>query len=192
MSTLQSRGNWIFPLVLAITLGGISFWLDKITDIKTVEIPLNPSEPKYTINNITGMHFDETGKINQTMAATEARQFPEQSVIYIDNPDLNLYTDGMPLYHITADTAHYHTDTRQVDLINQVSWHKNEWKNDPPAQLNTSILHIDTQTQTAKTDAPVHYQYGLSYGTANGFEYNKQRGFLNLDSRVRAIIYDPK
>ena len=47
MSVVQARGNWLFPMVLAIGLGAISFWLDRITEVKTVEIPLNPKEPKY-------------------------------------------------------------------------------------------------------------------------------------------------
>ena len=40
MSVVQARGNWLFPMVLAIGLGAISFWLDRITEVKTVEIPL--------------------------------------------------------------------------------------------------------------------------------------------------------
>ncbi|MDF7676744.1 LPS export ABC transporter periplasmic protein LptC [Neisseriaceae bacterium ESL0693] len=192
MSTIRSRSNWIFPLILAIGMGGISFWLDRITDIKTVEMPLNPTEPKYIIKDIQGEQFDEEGNIHQTMIATQAQQFPQQSVIYIDNPDINLYAEAAPLYHITAKTGQYHTDSRQIDLIDDVSWHKNARPHEPEAQLNTSILHIDTQTQSARTSAPIEYTYGLSHGTAQGFEYNKQQGFLNLDSRVRAIIYDPK
>ena len=31
MSVVQARGNWLFPMVLAIGLGAISFWLDRIT-----------------------------------------------------------------------------------------------------------------------------------------------------------------
>jgi lipopolysaccharide export system protein LptC len=38
----------------------------------------------------------------------------------------------------------------------------------------------------------VAYQYGDSHGTAKGVQYNHQQGFLNLPSRVKAIIYDPK
>lgn len=192
MSILHSRSNWIFPLILAIGMGGVSFWLDRITDIKTVEIPLNPTEPKYVINDVKGEQFDEQGNLHQTMTATHVQQFPKQSVIYIDNPDLTLYSDAIPLYHITAKNGRYYTDSRDIDLIDDVSWHKNARPDEPAAQLNTSILHIDTRTQSAKTSAPIQYSYGLSHGTAQGFEYNKQQGFLNLDSRIRAIIYDPK
>lgn len=192
MNLFQNRSNWLFPLVLAVVLGGVSFWLDRISDVKTIEIPLNPSEPKYIINTIHGERFDEQGRLNEYIVASSAHQFPQQSVVYIAQPDLTIYADGAPLYYIKAQQGQYHTDSRLIDLIDQVSWYKNARPGDPEAQLDTRILHVDPKTQTVKTDAPVSYQYGLSHGTAQGFEYNKQRGFLNLDSRVRAIIYDPK
>lgn len=192
MSVVQARGNWLFPMVLAIGLGAISFWLDRITEVKTVEIPLNPKEPKYQVEGISAQRFDRQGQLSETINAAAARQFPQQSVIYIDKPDMHLYKDGVDLYHITANQAQYFTDSRKVDLMDDVSWHKNAVNNEPEGQLNTSLLHIDTQTQSAKTDAPVKYQYGLSQGSSVGFEYDKQRGFLNLPARVKAIIYDPK
>lgn len=191
MSSFHSRGNWLFPLILAIGLGGISFWLDQITEIKTVEIPLNPKEPKYLIESVSAERFNKQGQLSETIKAAAARQFPQQSVIYIDKPDMHLYKDGKDLYHITANQAQYYTDSRKVDLMDDVSWYKYALSDEPEGQLNTSILHIDTQTQSANTDAPVKYQYGLSQGTSLGFKYDKQRGFLNLPARVKAIIYDP-
>jgi lipopolysaccharide export system protein LptC len=192
MSVIHARSNWLFPLVLALGLGGISFWLDRITEVKTVEIPLNPKEPKYQIESISGERFNQQGLLSESIKAEIARQYPQQSVIFIDKPDMYLYKDGKALYHVTANKAQYYTDSRKVDLIDDVIWHKNAVDKEPEGQLNTSILHINTQTQSAKTDAPVKYQYGLSQGTSVGFEYDKQRGFLNLPARVKAIIYDPQ
>lgn len=192
MSVIHARSNWLFPLVLAIGLGGISFWLDRITEVKTVEIPLNPKEPKYQIDVISGERFNQDGQLSETIKAQAARQYPQQSIIFIDKLDMHLYKNGQDLYHITANKAQYFTDSRKIDLIDDVFWHKNAVGQEPEGQLNTSILHIDTQTQSAVTDAPVKYQYGLSQGTSVGFEYDKQRGFLNLPARVKAIIYDPQ
>ncbi|MCX8746799.1 LPS export ABC transporter periplasmic protein LptC [Snodgrassella sp. B3800] len=191
MSVLRSRGNWAFPLILAVALGGVSFWLDRITEVKTVEIPLNPKEPKYVINTIHGERFDDNGQLSESIQASAARQFPQQTVIYIDNPDMSLYKNGTELYRIQAKSGQYYTDSRKVDLLGQVNWLKHQVGDEPEGQLQTSILHVDTQTQVIKTDAPVAYRYGMSSGTSQGFEYDKQRGFLNLPARVRAIIYDP-
>ncbi|PIT51163.1 LPS export ABC transporter periplasmic protein LptC [Snodgrassella alvi] len=191
MSVLRSRSNWAFPLILAVALGGISFWLDRITEVKMVEVPLNPKEPKYEISMINGERFDEHGQMSETIHATAARQFPQQTVIYIDNPDMSLYKNGAELYRVKATTGQYYTDSRKVDLLGQVMWHKKSVGDEPEGQLQTSVLHVDTQTQVIKTDAPVTYQYGMSRGTSQGFEYDKQRGFLNLPARVKAIIYDP-
>ena len=38
----------------------------------------------------------------------------------------------------------------------------------------------------------MNYQYGASHGTAQGMTYNHKQGLLNLSSRIKAVIYDPK
>lgn len=192
MMRVQPKGNWFFPVSLALLLGGVSFWLDRITDVKTVEIPLSPNEPKYEIKSIEGERFDTAGRRSETITAQRAWQFPQQTVIHIARPTLLLYDQGRLLYSLKADEALYHSDNKQVDLMRNVMWHKNSRGDEPEASLQTSKLWVDTQTQVVKTNAPVQYQYGLSHGSANGFEYSKTHKFLNLPSRVKAIIYDPK
>ena len=40
------RYGWMFPLVLAVVLGGLSAWLDRISEITIEETQLNPHEPQ--------------------------------------------------------------------------------------------------------------------------------------------------
>ena len=44
---IKTRGNWFFPLILALLMGSVSVWLDRVSQVSTEEIALNPSEPKY-------------------------------------------------------------------------------------------------------------------------------------------------
>ena len=44
---IKRFGGWWFPLVLALALGGVSFWLDRISQLETADTPLNPHEPQY-------------------------------------------------------------------------------------------------------------------------------------------------
>lgn len=189
---MKSRGTWFFPLILATVMGGISFWLDRVSQIETVPIELNPHEPKYRINGIHGERFDSQGLLSERLSATSAWQLPTQPVVYIDNPQLMLLAHGKPLYQVSSTSAQYDTDSRQVVFLDKVLLYKSATANQAEAMLRTDKLTVDTQSQTAHTDASVDYRYGLSEGSAVGFEYNKDKGFLNLSSRIKAIIYDPK
>ncbi|WP_066568687.1 LPS export ABC transporter periplasmic protein LptC [Snodgrassella sp. CFCC 13594] len=189
---IRNRSNWFFPLCLAVVLGGVTFWLDKVTEVQTVEVALNPNEPKYTIDGIAGERFNRSGQRDQSIIAERAWQYPKQNEIHFSRPDLTLYDQGHALYRIRANEGLYRSDNKQIDLNQNVVWHKNSRPNEPEAELTTSQLTVDTQSQSVYTDAPISYLYGASHGTATGFVYHKQRGFLNLNSRIKAIIYDPK
>ncbi|WP_037585915.1 LPS export ABC transporter periplasmic protein LptC [Stenoxybacter acetivorans] len=189
---MKPRGNWLFPLSLACILGGVSFWLDSISETPTEEAVLNPNEPRYRINDISGARFNENGQLNETVTAKSVWQLPNQKVIFITQPKMTMYHDGKPLYNVSAADAQYHTNSREVWFDHQVILTKQATAGEAEGQLETDHLEVNTKTQTAKTDVAVNYHYGLSHGKAVGFEYNRERGFLNLSSRVKTTIYEPK
>ena len=75
---------------------------------------------------------------------------------------------------------------------NNVVFDKPALNGQPAGRLQTNSLTVNTQTQTAHTQDLVNYQYGASHGTAQGMTYNHKQGLLNLSSRIKAVIYDPK
>ena len=58
---IKRFGGWWFPLVLALALGGVSFWLDRISQLETADTPLDPHEPQYQIFGIRGRRFAADG-----------------------------------------------------------------------------------------------------------------------------------
>lgn len=186
------RSGWLFPLVLAIFLGGLSAWLGRISEVDVEEVVLNPNEPQYSMNGIDGKRFDEAGRLKENMSAESAWQMPKSDDIYFLQPRLSLYADGKILYDVKSEEARYNTDSRQVQFDKNVVLTKAADAQRPAGILETSMLLVDTRTEIAQTSAPVNYQYGRSHGSANGLTYDHNKGLLNLPSRVRAIIYDPK
>lgn len=190
MSTVRSA--WLFPCVLAVVLGGVSFWLDRVSQVETEEIALDPNEPKYRIGGIHGERFDENGLIRERLRAETAWQLPENPTVHIGQPELHLFEGGILQYQVKAATAAYHTDTRQVTFDTDVVLQQTARNGQSEGWLRTQNLTVDTVTQTARTQSAVQYRYGLSHGSAVGFEYNRGQGFLNLSSRIKATIYDPR
>ena len=186
------HSGWLFPLVLAIGLGGLSAWLGRITEVSVEEVVLNPNEPQYEMNNINGQMFDEAGYLKDNLTAKRAWQLPKSEDVYLGQPDLQLFNQGQKAYQVSSKEARYNSETRQVYFEHDVVLTKEADATKPAGMLKTNQLKVDTVTKSAQTDAPVEYQYGMSHGTANGLTYDYQQGFLNLPSRVKAIIYEQK
>ncbi len=188
---IKRFGGWWFPLTLALALGGVSFWLDRISQFETEETPLDPHEPQYQIFGIQGRRFAADGSVAQQLTASRAWQFPNRNDGYLAEPQIEFAQGGQMLYRITADQAHYIGGENQVVFEKNVLFDKPAAGNQPAGRLETNSLTVDTQTQTAHTDDLVNYQYGASHGTARGMTYNHKQGLLNLSSRIKAVIYDP-
>lgn len=181
-----------FPLILAAALGGLTAWLGRISQIDIEEAALNPNEPQYSMSGINGRRFDEKGRLKENLDAQRAVQYPKKNGVHFERPDFTLYENGRLLYKVASKDAVYNTESKQVVFDNDVVLTKEADAGRPAGVVKTSRLTVDTQTRIAKTDAPVDYRYGDSHGTSNGLTYDYEKGFLNLPSRVKAIIYDPK
>lgn len=186
------RYGWLFPLVLAVGLGGLSAWLGRISEVDIEEAVLNPNEPQYAMQGIDGKRFDEQGRLKENLSAERAWQLPKSDDVVFEQPRLALYGGGALIYQVESREAHYNTENRTVRFERDVVLTKSADSQRPAGVLKTASLTINTQTETAETQAPVEYRYGESHGTANGLVYDHKKGFLNLPSRVKAIIYDPK
>lgn len=186
------RYGWLFPLLLAVCLGGLSAWLGRISEIDVEETALNPNEPQYSMEGINGRRFDSEGRLKENLSAETAWQLPKSDEITFEKPQLAMYNGGGLLYTVAAREARYNTENRKVRFQENVVLTKAADAQRPAGVLKTDSLTIDTQTETAETQSTVEYRYGDSHGTADGLVYDHKKGFLNLPSRVKAIIYDPK
>ena len=180
----------VFPLTLAILMGGVTFWLNRATDVNIESVLLNPSQPQYEMTAIDGVRFDEHGQIVQTLQADSAKMFPNSTDVLVSNPKGYMYDEGKELYHVESSTARYSDKQKKIFFENEVLFTKAMTNEAPAGKVKTSQMEIDMPTQVAKTTQDVAYEYGVSQGTATGFSYDKKNEVLHLDSRVKAIIYD--
>ena len=189
---IRWRYGIAFPLVLAVALGGLSAWLEQISEIETEEVRLNPDEPQYSMDGIDGRRFDEQGRLKENLSAERAVQYPDSHDIHFDKVHLSFYREGSLLYEVSGAAAVYGLKNKQVNLERGVVLTKAAQADKPQARIETENLHVDTEAQTADTQAPVSFRYGESSGSSVGMTYDQKTGLLNLPSKVKAIIYDTK
>ena len=182
----------LFPLALALILGIITAWLGRASEVSVEETALDPAKPQYTATNLHAKRFDISGSLNQELSAPEAWQLPDRKNVFFRQPVLKSYREGQARYTVSSDTARYETASRQAFFQHNVVLAKTADDRHPAARILTETLDADTAAQTARSDAPVQYEYGESTGSATGMDYDNKSGVLNLHSNVKALIYDFK
>lgn len=187
---IRWRYSIAFPLILSLALGGLSAWLDRISEVQIEEVVLNPDEPQYWMSGITGNRFDEQGRLKEKLTAQKAWQLPQSNDVHFSTPQLALYRDGRLLYQVQSAQSIYNIYTRQVVFQQGVILTKAAENQRPAGVFKTNSLSIDTRTEFARTDEPVTFEYGKSHGSAQGMTYDHQKGLLNFPAKVKATIYD--
>ena len=182
----------IFPLALALILGGLTAWLGRVSEVVIEAVKLDPAKPQYTMTQIHGKRYDISGSLNQDLTAPLAWQLPDQKNVYFQQPTLKTYRENNEQYTVSSQTARYEIESKKVFFEQNVVLTKTPDAERPAGKVVTDYLNVDTQTEIAETDAPVQYEYGRSHGTATGLTYDNKNGLLNLKSKVKAQIYDLK
>ena len=59
----------IFPLALALILGGLTAWLGRVSEVVIEAVKLDPAKPQYTMTQIHGKRYDIAGSLNQDLTA---------------------------------------------------------------------------------------------------------------------------
>ena len=173
--------NLMFPLMLALILGGLSAWLGRISEVKLEEVKLKADEPQYLMTQMRGVRFAEDGSLGESLSAER---------VHFQSPELHLYQNGRQQYQVRSAQARYDTETRQVLFDREVLLDKPADGERPAAHVSTASLTVDTRAQTAYTDQAVNYRYGRSSGSAHGMRYDHKQGRLDLPAKVKALIYD--
>ena len=158
----------VFPLALALILGGLTAWLGRVSEVVIEAVKLDPAKPQYTMTQIHGKRYDIAGSLNQDLTAPLAWQLPDQKNVYFQQPTLKTYRDNNEQYTVSSQTARYELESKKVFFEQNVVLTKTPDAERPAGKVVTDYLNVDTQTETAETDAPVQYEYGRSHGTATG------------------------
>lgn len=184
------RASITFPAVLMIGLVAISFWLNNVSQLDDTAPELDPDEPQYVMLGADGKRYDEQGLISESLLATKVWQFPRSDEVHFEEPDADLYKNGVHEFHVVGDSATYNDKTKNLFFDQKVTLTKSKTADKPAMKIITTALTVQVDKKTAVTAAPTAFEYGPSHGTTIGFRYDGERQLLNLDSRVRATYYD--
>jgi LPS export ABC transporter protein LptC len=91
-------------------------------------------------------------------------------------------------WKVRADSGQIRDDGEQIELYGHVHVDGLLPGSDEPAQIQTSVLTLDTRNEIVRTKAPVVLKWGARQLEASGLEANLKSRSVKLESRVHGFF----
>lgn len=190
---MLTRSALFFPLVLAVLLALLTFWINQTVEQQGPKIDgSNRHDPDYTMHNFVTTQTDVLGKVKYILAATEMVHYPDDDSTVLQRPRFTQYTADKPYTQIEGLRGYISSNGEQVELVDNVKVVRQAFEDKGEMQLLTEKLLILPKQDLVKTDAPVTItQAPKTVITATGMIYDKKAQTMTLLNRVKVHYERP-
>ncbi len=188
-----ARSALFFPLVLAIALAIITFWINLTVEQQGPKIDgSNRHDPDYTMHNFVTTQTDVTGKLRYVLAAAEMAHFPDDDSTVLQRPRFTQYTADKPYTQIEALRGYVSSNGEEIVLVDNVKVVRQAFEDKGEMQVLTERLIILPKQDLAKTDSPVVIkQAPKTVIHATGMVFDKKKQTIKLFKRVKVHYERP-
>ena len=188
-----ARSALFFPLVLAIALAIITFWINLTVEQQG---PKNDGstrhDPDYSMNNFVTTQTDVTGKLRYILAAAEMVHYPDDDSTVLQRPRFTQYTANKPYTQIEALRGYVSSNGEEIVLVDNVKVVRQAFEGKGEMQVLTEKLIILPKQDLAKTDSPVVIkQAPKTVIRATGMVFDKKSQTIKLSKRVKVHYEKP-
>jgi len=190
---MLTRTAIFFPLVMAVLLALITFWVSQTVEQQGNKIDgSNRHDPDYTMNNFVTTQTDETGKLRYVLAATEMVHYPDDDSTVLQRPRLTQFTTNKPYSQIEGLRGYISSDGEEIELVDNVKVVRQATEEKGEMQVLTEKLIIFPKQDLVKTSSPVVIkQAPKTVIHATGMTYDKKKQTLQLFKRVKVHYEKP-
>ncbi len=190
---MLTRSSLFFPLVLALLLAIITFWINLTVEQQGPKIDgSNRHDPDYTMNNFVNTQTDITGKLRYVLAAAEMVHYPDDDSTVLQRPRFTQYTTDKPYTRIEGLRGYVSSNGEEVTLVDNVKVTREAFDGKGEMQITTEKLDISPNQDIAKTDAPVVIiQAPKTVIHATGMIFDKKHQTVQLFKRVKVHYERP-
>ena len=188
-----TRSALFFPLMLALLLAVITFWINLTVEQQGPKIDgSDRHDPDYTMNNFVNSQTDITGKLSFVLAASEMVHYPDDDSTVLQRPRFTQYTVDKPYTRIEGLRGYVSSNGEQVTLVDNVKVTRQAFAGKGEMQITTEKLVILPKQDIAKTDAPVVItQAPNTVIRATGMIFDKKHQTVQLFKRVKVHYVKP-
>jgi lipopolysaccharide export system protein LptC len=190
---MLARSTLFFPLILAIALAIITFWINLTVEQQGPKIDgSNRHDPDYTMNNFVTTQTDVTGKLRYVLAAAEMVHYPDDDSTVLQRPRFTQYTTDKPYTQIEGLRAYVSSNGEEIELVDNVKVVRQAFEGKGEMQVLTEKLLILPNKDLVKTDSPVVItQAPKTVIHATGMVYDKKNRTVKLLTRVKVHYERP-
>lgn len=190
---MLGRSTLFFPIVLALLLAIITFWINLTVEQQGPKIDgSDRHDPDYIMSNFVNTQTDTTGKLRYVLAAAEMVHYPDDDSTVLQRPRFTQYTVDKPYTRMEGLRGYVSSNGEQVTLVDNVKVTRQAFDGKGEMQIATEKLVILPDQDIAKTDAPVVItQAPKTVIHATGMVYNKKLQTVQLMKRVKVHYERP-
>ncbi len=190
---MLTRSNLFFPLVLAIFMAVITFWINLTVEQQGPKIDgSNRHDPDYTMNNFVTTQTDVLGKLRYVLAATEMLHYPDDDSTVLQRPRYTQYTTNKPYTQIEALRGYVSSNGEEIELVDNVKVVRQAFEGKGEMQVLTEKLVILPDQELATTNSAVLItQAPKTVIRAKGMVYDKKNQTVKLFNRVKVHYERP-
>ena len=190
---MLTRSPIFFPLVLAILLAVITFWINLTVEQQGPKIDGSTRhDPDYTMNNFVTTKTDNTGKLRYVLAAAEMLHYPDDDSTVLQRPRYTQYTINKPYTQIEALRGYVSSNGEEIELVDNVKVVRQAFEGKGEMQVLTEKLVILPNKELATTNSPVIItQAPKTVIRAKGMVFDKKNQTIKLFNRVKVHYERP-
>jgi lipopolysaccharide export system protein LptC len=181
------------PVILMGVLALGTYWLARNTPAflsgSEAQRPL-AHEPDYFMRNFSVKTFDPSGRLKSEVFGTEARHYPDNDTLEIDQPRLRSHDERGSLTVATGQRAISNADGTEVQLFGNavVTREPAPGTDAPRMEFRGEFLHVFVDTERVKSHLPVTLIRGSDQFVADQLDYDNLDRVMELRGRVRGTL----
>lgn len=183
------------PVLLMGVLALGTYWLARNTPLFAPAAAQRAAshDPDYFMRGFSVKSFDAGGRLRSELLGQEARHYPDNDTLEIDQPRIRSFNERGALTTATANKAVTNADGSQVQLIGNAIVTREAGTNaqgqaTPRMEIRSEFLHAWLDKEQVKTDKPVTITRGEDQFDADSLDYDNLDRVLELRGRVRGVL----
>lgn len=182
-----------FGLLLLALMTALTFWIDR-----TVQLPAPKRDGStrhdvdYIVKNFSSIRTDGYGNPRYELSGVEMRHYPDDDSTDLVRPHYTIYSQKMQTTQIFSDKGKISANGENVYFVDNVKVVRAATPQKGEMTVLTSYLHVVPDQELAETNRSVTIlQAPHTVVHANGMQYYKKEGIVNLYQRVKAHYEKP-
>ena len=184
----KPRGQGLFPIALMVLMVGLTFWLQRATELKdNFSDSLIRHDSDYFAENFTVRRFAQTGGLQSTLVSKKMVHYPDDETSVLTEPVMTFFKGPRPT-NLTAKQGLVGPDAREVALVGNVRGVRAATATDPEIVFTSTHLTVFPDDEVMRTTAAVTITQGASVVRGVGMEADNKTQVYQLLSQVNSTI----